>query len=294
MEVHRYKINGQKAFSLIELGIAVFLIGILLVAMVGSDRFIERARRTAAIDITKNSPVLYIDDLALWLDASSEKNFTMDDNTKKVSVWYDLTSKNNDVVQSVSAKQPIFNHDGMNGFSALRFDGTDDVLEKTLMEYYSATTLFIVFKSDGVQGNNDSIFSSVSSVSTTNNDSYQIYYVGTDRLYLAHTDSLGNNTVTAFAPTSGDTENHIISVMLDGISTRKGYFDGELIANTVVDDAQGLLGKHERYRLGLNRNTDSFFEGYIAEVILYNRELYDSEREEIEKYLAKKYNIEIE
>ena len=38
---------------------------------------------------------------------------------------------------------------------------------------------------------------------------------------------------------------------------------------------------------------NNFFKGLISEIIIFNRDLKDEERTDIEKYLAKKWNLKI-
>ena len=42
------------------------------------------------------------------------------------------------------------------------------------------------------------------------------------------------------------------------------------------------------------RDINSFFKGYVGEIIIYSRSLNDDERKDIEKYLGKKWGIAVQ
>ena len=70
-----------KAFSLIELSIVILIIGILVAGVTSSSRLITRMKVVTAQNLTRNSPVSSIKDLAMWYETSLDESLLM---TKKV------------------------------------------------------------------------------------------------------------------------------------------------------------------------------------------------------------------
>lgn len=81
----------------------------------------------------------------------------------------------------------------------------------------------------------------------------------------------------------------VISVTWDGPEGLRQYIDGNpagQIDNTTADPFH-----HQGTYIGSIVDSSQGFDGYIAEVLIYDRVLGDAERTEVEKYLSKKYGL---
>ena len=81
-----------KAFSLIELSIVILIIGILVAGVTQSSRLLKQMRLATIKNLTLNSPVSSIKDLAVWLESTMDQSFLdSEENTgSAISVWNDL------------------------------------------------------------------------------------------------------------------------------------------------------------------------------------------------------------
>tara|TARA_S200002703_G_scaffold19602_3_gene15890 strand:+ start:2361 stop:3974 length:1614 start_codon:yes stop_codon:yes gene_type:complete len=120
----------------------------------GNDQTVIRVRRSsdnAETDFKESE--LTDGTLTTWTGA----------NDGFVVTWYDLTSNSNDATQATSTNQPKIVDSGAlnteNGFPAVEFDGTDDILE--FDSAITARSIFCIFsKIDGVGNNAASVGSS--------------------------------------------------------------------------------------------------------------------------------------
>ncbi len=67
--------KSHKAFSLIELSIVILVIGILIAGVVQGTSMVKKSQLVIARNLTKNSPVSRIKDLAAWYETSLESSF---------------------------------------------------------------------------------------------------------------------------------------------------------------------------------------------------------------------------
>jgi prepilin-type N-terminal cleavage/methylation domain-containing protein len=117
-----------KAFSLIELSIVILIIGILVAGVTQSSRLLKQMRLATIKNLTLNSPVSSIKDLAVWLESAMDQSFIdSEENTgSTISVWNDInpqaSTKYNAVSQS-TAESPTYLADGLalsNGLEVVR------------------------------------------------------------------------------------------------------------------------------------------------------------------------------
>jgi prepilin-type N-terminal cleavage/methylation domain-containing protein len=122
-------IKLRKAFSLIEISVVLLIIGVLIAGISqGVDLYSEFKIKTAQ-NLTINSRVGRIDDLALWLETTLEKSFqTKMLNNSEVTRWnnispFDLNPKNafSYLIDPNVSKQPTFLENNINGLPAIQF-----------------------------------------------------------------------------------------------------------------------------------------------------------------------------
>ena len=173
------------------------------------------------------------------------------------------------------------------GQPGLRFNGTADSLgTKRLQDGPEAgnLTLFIVgnFATSGNDENSDFL---VSAQHPNNADNRLRILKGKDdgKLDVAVG---GGSTMSNIWPV--DTAVHVFGLVA-GQSTGKVDFmiDGNVIKSGSHGDYEAL----QALFLGSHRGSSQFFEGTIAEVLLYNRALGKSEVEAVTKYLLSRYSI---
>ncbi len=245
--------------------------------------------------------------LLLWLKTDAG----VDTLNGKVSVWHDQSGNGNDAIQTTESRQPLLLAGALNGKPVVYFDGIDDRLGLTGSTTMSQISLFIVFKIDsGLVGN-----------PTSNPLPYYPITFGTFDVTgkgygLSMRNFFSENSPHIIDPFVG-AESYVKAVAPNiaaydqwkvlSVVTNQTMWNTTVRSNGVdaVITPQGTantplsvpLGVPEGYTgLGGADNVPHgqfIFKGDIAEVIVYDTVLTDSEKLAVENYLADKYNISI-
>lgn len=203
----------------------------------------------------------------------------------EVTGWTDQSGNGNDATQTSASNRPVLVANSMNGKPGLRFNGTNNFLSLP-----TTTDL-------GIVNNDYQIFIIAKTSSVTNNVYFLTSAQSATEEYEMHTN--GSNGVR-FIPKAGvyidegstgeytDAKPHLFQ--MEATSTYGLVrMDGKGIAQSNGDrrssNASNLL-------LGTRNGGVLWFNGDIAEVIVYNDVLSESERQSVENYLKVKYNID--
>ena len=214
--------------------------------------------------------------LKLWL----RSDLAVTSASSAVSTWGDVSGLGNDATQSTSANQPTLVSNSMNGNPVIRFNGTNSKL--TLP---TSATL-------GIQGNPYEMFV-VAKSSSSNvqfliaggaNEQFEYHLNGVGARFIPITSSyIDEGTATAYT----DGNAHIFSARASssGGAVRVDGIDGGTSSANILSSNSGAL------QLGVRSDGTYYFNGDIAEVILYNTNLSTSDRSTVEHYLANRYGI---
>jgi hypothetical protein len=199
----------------------------------------------------------------LWLDAG----FTDYGEGTLVTTWADRSGNGNDAVGS-SVFKPIYRKNIINGLAAMVFDGIDDFMTITTGAV-SLGTIFVVCNSNpNVDGNFDR-FNGLFAGATDN--TMLIADQGTDDFRPA-SQGVGSEVwvngvkTISFAPL---TQMRIVSAVWDGTPPTP--------TNLVVCRDKS--------------NGSRTWGGMVAEILVYNTVLDDTNRQAVEQYLSNKYNL---
>ena len=229
-----------------------------------------------------------IDDLEIWYAADKELGYV---NGNTVGVISDHSGNNLDAVQGTTNNQPTYITNAVNGKSVFRFNGTDNFL-RTLNTTISRQnmTIFAVHKPTGTATEGRILLLAASAVT---NDKYSTYIasggpasnaIRNGKVWQSQDDDDFDMTNYTLVPNTWQIAEVIGSD--DGYTT---YKNG------------GLIGTHEHEHLGTldvklwigtHHSQASWYKGDLAEILIYDRVLDDDEREKVEMYLRRKYNIE--
>jgi len=212
-----------------------------------------------------------------WLDGADDSVFTYSSGTL-VSEWRDKSGNANHVYQSTTASQPTrdttYHASGSNLKNVVRFDGTDDSLSSTnSLDLSTASTMFVLVR--GYTSTSDagviSINNSLSSGITIHNGSLAYFYFGSGG--YATTQSIATSQTNILTKVwTGSTSGDRISYKNGTQGTSNGT-----MSNT---NATGVL------RLG---QQSTYLNGFIGEVIIYDRELTTDELLKVHGYLSNKW-----
>ncbi len=299
------KIQNIRAFSLIELSVVILIIGILVIGITKGSRIIKSSKLSSATALTKNSPVPSIDNLVLWLEPTSSTSFKnqndsldiSDGNT--ISSWIDVTpSKSNPISldQTTAASRPTYVVDGINGLPTVRFigDSNNQRLVKTdaMAGYNVDVTYFIVMKVSSFATRNQALGIVGASAGTVVGHEL---WAETDRSLASNfwTGSANQGTITSAANSLALNKIVMVTNSFSGKRALARTYQNKTLVNSVAVSFQGayVTGSGDGVAVGDRFVGGIPFKGDISEFIIYDRFLNDTERNSVQDYLIRKYNI---
>ena len=298
----KQKLGQKLGFSLIELSVVLLVIGFFIGLIAESSDILSESRLAAARSLTKTSPVTSNEGLILWLETTLSESFEDELKTGDlVSKWNDLgpyLEERNNALQSNGTYRPTFQENAINYIPAVRFDDTDDHLIINDFELRDTGTgqyaIFIVARKNNLGTRGDLI-----SYKNLGNDNFG-FYIENDNLTHYH---LELNTTLIHNNLAGtitlDDSFRIFTFIRDLNDNNIGYVNSALDLSTLTpainlsdidNDTPLFIGSNHE---DLSYDPISSFGGDIAEIIIYNKYVKASTRENIEEYLSKKYAINI-
>jgi type II secretory pathway pseudopilin PulG len=216
--------------------------------------------------------------LQFWLKA--DVGITL--NGSNVSSWADQSGNGHDAVQATDTYQPLLVDSQLNGEPIIRFDGNNDSLQNNTLVVAQPYTLFYVVK-DYVDTNN-----------------YNWFINNYPTMALAnYNPSLGYYTIYAGSWMTSSIPYPFgystISAIYSGADAKSNVWYNGSLATTGGNTGNG----------GINATTGNYlyigtlaynFSGEsstfdVAEIIIYNSALSDTDRQSVENYLADKYGL---
>ena len=239
--------------------------------------------------------------LTLWLDASDETTLYTDAGTTAVTTdgdsvyqWNDKSGNGNHLLQATAANRPTYQtleqggiFDDDNVLSIVRFDGTNDVLQKAAVDYsslYGANTIhgFAVVKQDSTSTINPLLYHGSGS---------------TNKLHV-NTDDTGNvechfpdetgGSLSAAAPTYWDDNMRLVEFWRDGA-------DGDLlVSDASIASSAALTGSasHTGQTVNLGSDGTNYFKGDVMEVLIFDDALSAGNQAAMVAYLKNKWRVE--
>lgn len=211
--------------------------------------------------------------LKLWLDAGTGAQTNA---SGGVTNWVDRSGNGNDVASSTAGATPAFVNDAVNGRPAIRFDGDDKLFKPSpsLPPGAEPRTVLLVTRSDSGTG-----------------DVYPFSYgspepnatLGLDAGDDIRVVGFGNDHDTGF---NGDTGVHLHAIVYDGATVEPQ-----------LDGAPGVPGARVYATTLSNLFVGAFtdggynYDGDVAEILVYDRELGPDELNEAGYYLEQKYGL---
>lgn len=187
-----------------------------------------------------------------------------------VKDWVDQSRNRFDAIQTSTTAQPAYIPAASNQAAVVRFDGSNDVLNTNLPQIAGDKSLFVIYRRTNLTTGTE--ISSTAGVGffSGNNSSFET--VG--RLGIAHDLAIQGATNTLA----------LKSIVRSGttLTLRLSRTLNPLASASVPDSATGSYSISDAlYPLA----------GDVAEVVIYNRALSDSERQAVEQYLTSKWGI---
>lgn len=237
---------------------------------------------SAYIEIDPNTASVSRSGMQLWLKADNGVTTS----SSSVSSWLDMSTSNNHAAQSTGANQPTLVGNAVNGKPAISFNGSGQFMSMAagFNYFHSGANIFIVTKPTAVAAN--ARFFELAAGATSNN------------IYV----SQPNNTDASFyiyngsTPSSVTASNAVTLNQYQLLETSYGSSQGKIYTDG-VEKAQGTMGSTtgsaKTGTIGADYGNSIFFEGEIAEILIYNQSLSNQERENVEAYFYAKYGIKV-
>jgi len=242
---------------------------------------IDSVERALSAKYNLELPPIPGEQLAYWLRADRGIDTT---SAGRVTSWANSAPAANSATQSSDARRPRFIAQGLNGRPAIEFDG-NDVLISTNNISLNQQTIFAVFNSTSPDVK---IICEHSQNANTNNGSFLTTSIGNTLLFRRATfSSVGANYVENWG---NDSAYRVITTWFASNDSVAMRINGNTVSLTKGGSTSG--NANDKFYIGGRGTTADFgLVGRIAELIVYNRVLSQAERDTVEQYLSRKYNI---
>tara|TARA_R100001510_G_scaffold57511_1_gene65888 strand:+ start:6036 stop:8576 length:2541 start_codon:yes stop_codon:yes gene_type:complete len=230
--------------------------------------------------------------LQLWLKADALSHAS---GTALVS-WADSSGNGRLASQADSSKQPVYRTEGVNGQPYVRFDGSDDAMEVPFEAFFNSEefTVFTVAKHSATGGDlpilsSDAVgYSLIYDVSSGSNgkaratwkESSSTDFIDTVAASIRNTDAFILTYTMKDTSEPADAQSDTAKLFINGDEKATQTSGVDYIPNTSAN-------------LKIGEKSGDFFQGDIYEILIYNRALTISERENVEGYLSYKYGINL-
>lgn len=305
--------RGLRAFSLIEISIVLLIIGILVAGVTQSSRLIAQSKINSAKAMTQSAPVSSIKNLMLWIETTSEASFddSEEDEGLALTNWYDINPQVSvkSSFAGVTTARPLYKNNIINGLPAVLFDGTNDFMTSANFPNIitGASTVFAVVKlSSAALAAKPIISKRPAAGYATSAPNIQFGTTASGSTGWTYCDTAGVATSGVTCNYSADatvatTGNYVVSVVYTANSTSVAsstaagisFFQNGATEGQATTTSTPNLSVTTSLFLGKDGTSDTnvFFNGYIGELIIFDRALKKEERQSIEAYLGKKWGI---
>lgn len=208
-----------------------------------------------------------------------------------VSQWNDQSGGGRNVTQSTSSYRPLYVTNVINGYPVVRFQGTDDVLKTASgVRPFDGTTKFSTFGC--YRHNASTLYNSYQRVwwegSTSNINGYGLYINNaTTPQIKASWGSTSSNALLTDPNTMTVGKWYAVSTIYNQTNHRM-WVNGSYVGSAAKTNSNINTGV---LNIGNYSTNNQGFNGDMTELIIYNRDVTDAERQQIEAYLSAKYFV---
>lgn len=234
--------------------------------------------------------------LNLWYDASvaNATNFNpVPTDGTVVTAWVDKLGNGRDANQATANRKPLWRANQRNGLGSIQFDGTNDNFTLNPIPWalsLSGQTTYILFRAAALTNNMH--------IQSTNTGGYKFYLSGSNW-------AVETGGGVAVSNSGSDTTNyHYMGMIFDGTQTDantttqnnlrlKFRYDGSAKTLTFSSNVNTTTSASANtLNIGADSSgSNNYFNGYIAELMIWTRRLNDTEIQQVESYLKTKYNL---
>ncbi len=301
--------STKSGFSLIELSVVIIVIGILVIGVTKGSTILNKARIQSAQNLTHSSTVNSMIGLVAWFDASSAESIKTSTIANEatteygniadgdfVSGWKSInplsTKKFEAIARTSDSYRPKYTKDGINNLPSISFDGSGALStlgEAPVSRGNDTSTFVIVWKK------NTTAPSMILSQNASDDTDYQAVEILNSGSTLYFYDERSTSAVISGAVQPNVP--YITILRVDNNNTQNiKMFHNNNTEVSVTSANRTLLNISDQSLIIGGRyptSTSLCLNGYISEVIVFNRALKKSEIASINTYLSKKYAIKV-
>jgi len=208
------------------------------------------------------------------LDATSIEGL---EHNESIGEWLDQSDGNFHVEQNNDNNKPKYHINALDGRPAVSFDGSS-FMENNIIEVTQPFTIFAVTKSDA-----------------NLSDAYVLDSIVEEGVALGYSAADEWLMWAGAFLTSGSTNDNLTlwrAYYNDASSTLNIKQEGEPSFEPITEGQSEFINNKDGIVIGASYNNNKHWEGYIAEIIIYQESLNNSEIADIEEYLINKWGIE--
>jgi hypothetical protein len=300
---------NKLAFSLIELSVVILIIGILVLGVTQGSRILNESKLKSAISLTQSSPVSSMENLVLWLETTDASKIAVGSvgsgvygnatDGSLVTGWADKNPQNNNgytVSSAVNTNRPTYVKNGINGLPSLSFDGASSFLSKAtgvIPAEKKDYTIVAVWQNKEIS--NDQVIFVQQDIAQSCAGNYAGLMLTSGRGIASWgCGANGNADQTAFSYNLKTPYITIARRNKNLSSNNSVLYLNNGQPNIATTDTSLKLVSDIVY---IGAYAGSFgarmFNGYISEIIVFDRALADYEITAIQQYLSSKYGISL-
>ncbi len=239
--------------------------------------------------------------LQLWLKADAG---VTKDGSNKVSAWADQSASGKNATQAIASAQPLFVDNAVNGLPALQFDGLGNYMSANVVVNQSSQySMFVVTSCSQANLSFNQYYDNLALLHWLESGSWGTVHLSASQEGIYTRYAYGNASLQNEIPfgatfsakkyngpgsnffiAGSSFANSMVSVYYNNIVLTQKNTAGASVANT--GNAMTIGRGDPKYT-----TATVYYPGEIAEIIVYNTELSNADRNTVISYLQGKYNI---
>ncbi len=297
--------NSKKAFSLVEISIVVLIVGLLIAGISKASDMIFDANLKTGRSLTKGAKVNRMPSLSLWMETTLTESLLDKEryDATAISIWRDINPQVPSKLVFKKTGTPKYVEFGQDNMPAIGFtsetantdfflpyntDASTTVSSFTSTQIFSnaAATIFMVLKPKSVATEllNFCPYNSTTLVyACSAGNEIKLALDATGNIKFSF---IGSTTATVDVTSASQSKKNliIISALKDTVGN-KLFINGSSGATAVANTNMATTTFTGTFRIGGVKDVE------IYEVIVFSSALSDSDRQNVEAYLGKKFSI---
>lgn len=295
----RQKNQIKQGFSIAEMSVVIAIIAILLTSILAGKGIIRNFRLANATKLTHNSPISEIynergeQSVKIWFEATNLASFEFSSNTAAtIQSWYDISGNGNHISQTTTSLYPTYLPDAINNLPAIEFaaGGSTKHLDgkgglAMLDDTYS---MAIVWMTHEVDGGNDNALFYIGKNTNSHGTMISLALRGGDD--FEYTADVPGNKVTLVSSITTNTP--YATVVVKNNAEISAWHNHLTFNDAAAVNNSSTNAIPEKLIVGDSAaESDAEFDGYIGELIIFDKALTDTEAENVLDYLGSKWQI---